>query len=357
MAPSVLLGGGSFPSTNELNQEKQARRQEDAPYVSLVEAGLGYIELEFINASPYLAFFEYRIDGEVSPYLGTEWENTHPLVDEEGNWRYGDPDYDYDYPHFESPGPGNYYRLIGLDPSGSYNDIRVEHAQSRRERFEVSEMIEVRLAYADELEWCFGWTAFYSEKPVVVAKQNEGGIISPSGEIPVTYGSGKIFTIEADPGARIADVLVDGESVGPVSSYAFYNITSHQTIEPFFDTFEGGAAEFVTMLYNNILGRDPDPGGLSDHVSAINEQGMAGKQVAVAIMFSSEGQDITAGYDNTQFVAFLYRSLLGREPDEGGMMGWVAALYAGMSRKGAAEGFLRSPEWEEVCNRYQVKPY
>ena len=48
--------------------------------------------------------------------------------------------------------------------------------------------------------------------------QSAGGSISPS-TTSVARGSGKSFTITPDEGYVIADVRVDGRSVGAVSSY------------------------------------------------------------------------------------------------------------------------------------------
>ena len=62
------------------------------------------------------------------------------------------------------------------------------------------------------------------------ASAETGGTISPSGKITLTYGGSKTFTITADPGYSISDVLVDGSSLGAVNSYIFSNVTSDHTI-------------------------------------------------------------------------------------------------------------------------------
>jgi len=56
------------------------------------------------------------------------------------------------------------------------------------------------------------------------------GTISPSGAIAGTYDSSQTFTITPSYGYLIKDVKVDNQSVGPVSTYTFSNITSNHTI-------------------------------------------------------------------------------------------------------------------------------
>ena len=87
----------------------------------------------------------------------------------------------------------------------------------------------------------------------ITAEAGEGGSISPSGRVSVTRGSDKTFRITPDDGYEIADVLVDGESVGAVSSYTFENVRANHTIEVIFKAVaeEPGVA-------------DPDDTGVSD---------------------------------------------------------------------------------------------
>lgn len=64
----------------------------------------------------------------------------------------------------------------------------------------------------------------------ITASADEGGSISPSGSVRVSRGSSKTFTMKADEGYEIDDVLVDGESVGAVDSYTFKNVKEAHTI-------------------------------------------------------------------------------------------------------------------------------
>ena len=58
----------------------------------------------------------------------------------------------------------------------------------------------------------------------ITASAGAGGSISPSGSVSVNHGANRTFTITANTGYTIANVLVDGASVGTVSSYTFSNV-------------------------------------------------------------------------------------------------------------------------------------
>ncbi|KPA11347.1 conserved hypothetical protein, secreted [Candidatus Magnetomorum sp. HK-1] len=60
------------------------------------------------------------------------------------------------------------------------------------------------------------------------------GRISPSGNVLVSCGSSKTFTISPNSHNKIIDVKVDGRSKGKISSYTFRNVTSNHTIEAIF---------------------------------------------------------------------------------------------------------------------------
>ncbi len=64
----------------------------------------------------------------------------------------------------------------------------------------------------------------------IIASAGTGGLITPSGSISVTYGQNQAFSISANTGYKISDVLVDAVSVGAVSSYTFTNVTGPHSI-------------------------------------------------------------------------------------------------------------------------------
>ena len=62
-----------------------------------------------------------------------------------------------------------------------------------------------------------------------------GGTIDPSGAVSVTEGDDQTFTFTASKNYAIKDVLVDGASMGALSSYTFSNVTAHHTISATFE--------------------------------------------------------------------------------------------------------------------------
>lgn len=93
-----------------------------------------------------------------------------------------------------------------------------------------------------------GGSSSSSSRFSITVTQSEGGTIAPS-SATVAKGGSKTFTITADEGWQIADVLVDGKSVGAVSSYTFKNVTEKHTITAMFEPMEGaaGVAGFIDV--------------------------------------------------------------------------------------------------------------
>ncbi len=68
----------------------------------------------------------------------------------------------------------------------------------------------------------------------ITASAQSGGSISPSGASSVLATGSKTYSITASNGYAISDVLVDGASVGAVTSYTFQNISANHTISATF---------------------------------------------------------------------------------------------------------------------------
>lgn len=76
--------------------------------------------------------------------------------------------------------------------------------------------------------------AFAVDTFTITPTAGANGTITPSGPQTVDYGTNNAFTVTADPGYHIADVLKDGVSVGAVSLVTFTNVTASHTISATF---------------------------------------------------------------------------------------------------------------------------
>ena len=77
----------------------------------------------------------------------------------------------------------------------------------------------------------------------IKATAGSGGSISPSGSVSVREGRDQAFTITPDKGYAVANVKIDGRSIGAVKSYTFENVRRNHTIEVSF----ARANEFIDV--------------------------------------------------------------------------------------------------------------
>ncbi len=93
-----------------------------------------------------------------------------------------------------------------------------------------------------------------------------------------------------------------------------------------FDYNEAGAA--VARLYESALGRDPELAGWQAW-TALREAGMPLLTLAAQFPACLEFQLRYPAVDDAGFVTLLYRNTLGRDPDAPGLAGWTQQLQSG----------------------------
>lgn len=92
----------------------------------------------------------------------------------------------------------------------------------------------------------------YGTDHTIRASAGANGTISPAGWTSVGEGGEQTFTITPDAGYAVAKVLVDGRSVGAVTSYTFRNVTQDHTIEAVFMKANGNPQTGVTVTRSTI---------------------------------------------------------------------------------------------------------
>ena len=116
-------------------------------------------------------------------------------------------------------------------------------------------------------------------------------------------------------------------------------------------------AQFVTLLYNNVLDRNPEPAGLATWTTAL-ANGMSRERVVLGFSESQEFRKTTAPEtlgasraglqaDWADDVYRLYRATLDRPPEAAGLLHWSGQMAAGMTPLAAAAGFVASREFQQ----------
>ncbi|MBE9640236.1 DUF4214 domain-containing protein [Salipiger mangrovisoli] len=116
-------------------------------------------------------------------------------------------------------------------------------------------------------------------------------------------------------------------------------------------------AGFVTLLYRNVLDREPEPQGLSNWTARL-ETGMSREQVVLGFSESAEfiaaSAAGAAGHSREALqqgwaddVFRLYQAVLDRAPDLPGLLNWSARLAQGRPFPEVVEGFTASAEFRQ----------
>ena len=107
-----------------------------------------------------------------------------------------------------------------------------------------------------------------------------------------------------------------------------------------------GFKDFVTTEYNALLHRPPDNAGLQAWVAQLSNGGPP--EAVEAGIVASDEYFKNHGSNATQWVTGLYNDLLGRGADTAGLNAWVNALAIGVSRNQVGFDFATSPEREGI---------
>jgi hypothetical protein len=122
--------------------------------------------------------------------------------------------------------PQGVTQVFTITPSTGYNilDVQVDHvSQGAIGRYVFNNIQADHLISAT-----FGTsTGTYT---ITASVSGTGGTITPSGNVAVSQGATQVFSIAANTGYNIANVLVDGVSQGAVTTYTFNNVQASHTI-------------------------------------------------------------------------------------------------------------------------------
>jgi hypothetical protein len=108
---------------------------------------------------------------------------------------------------------------------GSYNSLRFTQGVLTNNKFSG-----VYTVYSDGEFYDNGSFTLTRSINYINASAGPNGTIIPSGNIAVSAGGNQTFTISPNEGYKIANVIVDGVSVGAKNSYTFFSVSANHTI-------------------------------------------------------------------------------------------------------------------------------
>lgn len=181
-----------------------------------------------------------------------------------------------------------------------------------------------------------GWTAGGTFPAVVDlgdtrSPYHDWSVTIPQSRVASALGVGSIASIAVTArngwgaeGGRVTQLTVRGTD-GRTATFTGDQVRSRLGLRSDWFSIAGvsqeQATKLVNALYQDILGRSPDPTGLATWSSYVMATGDTGPV----------SQGIVTSYERVYtFVQRQYRTALGREPDPTGTATWVDHMYRGM---------------------------
>ena len=122
----------------------------------------------------------------------------------------------------------------------------VEKLEDEKNTYLTANPVEAHLAYT------------------IKASAGSHGSITPQGLVTVKAGENKTFTFKPNSGYQVNDVVVDGTSVGAVTTYPFENVTANHTIVVTFEKKSSPPIVVPPDDDDDDQPEDPDDTGVSD---------------------------------------------------------------------------------------------
>jgi ELWxxDGT repeat protein len=147
------------------------------------------------------------------------------------------------------------------------------------------------------------------------------------------------LAMDADGAAVIQDTVADRDGSQTIAT--LHDIIFTDGIGRFDAT---GNAEEAARLYQAALGRLPDTSGLDFWAGQLDSHTLGLNDVALGFVGSAEFGTRYGSLENLGFVQQLYQNVLGRPGDSGGVQFWTDQLASGAGRAQVLVGFSDSIE-------------
>jgi peptidoglycan/xylan/chitin deacetylase (PgdA/CDA1 family) len=124
------------------------------------------------------------------------------------------------------------------------------------------------------------------------------------------------------------------------------------TLKPLFADSASDVNAFVTRFYQQCLDRQPDAGGLAGWVNTLLNHSITGATVANGFINSPEF--LSKNLSNDAYLQVMYKAFFDRGPDPQGYSDWMGQLNSGASRQYVLAGFVNSTEFANLCAKFGI---
>ena len=111
-------------------------------------------------------------------------------------------------------------------------------------------------------------------------------------------------------------------------------------------------SELAADIYSNILSRKPTEEELSEKAEALTSGKYTMSDFLCDLVFSDEYY--RKNTTDKEYITMIYKTLLGRDPDDEGMNGWTAEMMNGRSRRRILSDFVNSEEFNSRVSEYGI---
>ena len=116
---------------------------------------------------------------------------------------------------------------------------------------------------------------------------------------------------------------------------------------------ETKVVQFAERMYTVCLGRAAEANGLAYWSKGLYEQTITGKSILNSFFLSSELKN--KNLSSREYVTRIYKVMLNRSPDSGGLNYWMGRLDSGSSPTAVIDGFIDSQEFTKICTDYGIR--
>ena len=156
-------------------------------------------------------------------------------------------------------------------------------------------------------------------------------------DVAIYTGLSRSYKLSLSKGSATVSSAAEGAD-------SLTSIERIQFVDGYFATGTADNAAKVYRIYQAALGRDPDANGLGNWVRAM-EKGTSLQSIGDGFLNSPEFVGRFGTGSNADFVNLLYKNVLHRAPDAKGLNDWVHFIESGHSRTEALTGFSESAEF------------